>query len=121
MHPKSFKIHFYGAINKKICLLILFDDVMMIDMLLGIQNCFSKLFPNCLQLMDLDERCVIFGPKKTLVPSHFSLLSGTSKAYVGKHLSLRGGIDFEGPWRDLGGEPKESPSLRGGIRKFDQF
>ena len=31
------------------------------------------------------------------------------------------GIDFEGPWRDLGGEPKESPSLRGGIRKFDQF
>ena len=32
-----------------------------------------------------------------------------------------GGIDFEGPWRDLGGEPKESPSLRGGIRKFDQF
>ena len=31
MHPKSFKIHFYGAINKKICLLILFDDVMMID------------------------------------------------------------------------------------------
>ena len=41
--------------------------------------------------------------------------------YVGKHLSLRGGIDFEGPWRNLGGEPKESPSLRGGIRKFDQF
>ena len=32
-----------------------------------------------------------------------------------------GGIDFEGSWRDLGGEPKESPSLRGGIRKFDQF
>ena len=24
--------------------------------------------------------------------------------YVGKHLSLRGGIDFEGPWRDLGGD-----------------
>ena len=24
-----------------------------------------------------------------------------------------GGIDFEGPWRDLGGEPKETPSLRG--------
>ena len=41
--------------------------------------------------------------------------------YVGKHLSLRGGIDFEGPWRDFGGEPKESPSLRVGIRKFDQF
>ena len=45
-----------------------------------------------------------------------------SISYVGKHLSLRGGgIDFEGPWTDLGGEPKESPSLRGGIRKFDQF
>ena len=44
-----------------------------------------------------------------------------SISYVGKHLSLRGGIDFEGPWRDLGGDPKESPFLRGGIQKFDQF
>ena len=41
MHPKSFKIHFYGAINKKICLLILFDDVMMID-IHAVRN--SKLF-----------------------------------------------------------------------------
>ena len=30
-------------------------------------------------------------------------------SYVGKHLSLRGGIDFEGPWRDLGGNPKSHP------------
>ena len=40
-------------------------------------------------------------------------------AYVGKHLSLRGGIDFEGPWRDLGGgESKESPSLSTMLQKL---
>ena len=38
---KPFKIHFYGAINKKICLLILFDDVMMIE-IHAVRN--SKLF-----------------------------------------------------------------------------
>ena len=43
------------------------------------------------------------------------------KPYMGKHLSLRGGIDFEGPWRDLGGEPKESPSLRGESENLTNF
>ena len=41
--------------------------------------------------------------------------------YVGKHLSLRGGDRFWGALEGFRGEPKESPSLRGGIRKFDQF
>ena len=34
----------------------------------------------------------------------FYMKTFTTASYVGKHLSLRGGIDFEGPWRDLGGE-----------------
>ena len=46
---------------------------------------------------------------------------GPRRPYVGKHLSLRGGIDFEGPWRDLGGEPKESPSLRGESENLTNF
>ena len=63
-----------------------------------------------------------FGPLGPLrTPQNLLRTPFYSTSYVGKHLSLRGGIDFEGPWRDLGGEPKESPSLRGGIRTFHQF
>ena len=63
----------------------------------------------------------------TFCPYQTLSRSGTENTFC-KVMDIRGqapvsegGIDFEGPWRDLGGEPKESPSLRGGIRKFDQF
>ena len=44
------------------------------------------------------------------------------------HISIRGqapdsegGIDFEGHWRDIGGESKESPFLRGESKNLTNF